>query len=434
MWQVSQRLIPYRAMSEVTSSPVTSRPTVIHWTALILLVISVGINYIDRSNLSVALTSIERDLSLNKWELGLLSAGFFWTYALCQIVAGPLIDRFNVNWVYAAGYFLWSLATAATGLANGFWMIFGLRLLIGAAESIAYPAYSKIISATFPETLRGTANSMIDAGSKLGPALGLLFGVKLVNLLTWRGMFIAIGLVSLLWLIPWMAIIRRLHVGKVEKIDVQPPRYLELAQKRPFWGTVLGLVGANYTWYFYLQWLPYYFENVRHYTHDRLAWFASMPLFLIAASSMLAGLAADTLIRRGGRSTMVRRGLITTGLALCCVLMFAAIEVSNEQWSVGLLSAACCALGLFSSNHWALTQTLSGPRAAGKWTGLENCFGNLAGGVCSTITGAVLHHGYSFFTAFAIACGFLIVGIIGFWFVIGNSPPVEWAGDEVLVG
>jgi MFS transporter, ACS family, D-galactonate transporter len=419
-------------MSEVTSTQVVSRPTVVHWTALVLLVISVGINYIDRGNLSVAATSIERDLSVNQWQLGLLSSGFFWTYALCQIVAGPLIDRFNVNWIYAAGYLIWSVATAATGWSNGFWMIFGFRLLIGIAESIAYPSYSKIISATFPETLRGTANSMIDAGSKLGPAFGVLFGVKLVNLLTWRGMFVAIGLVSLVWLIPWTAITPRLHVGKLEKSDVQPPSYLELATKRPFWGTVLGLFGANYTWYFILTWLPYYFEHVRNYTHDRLAWLASIPLFLIAASSMLSGLLADILIRRGGRPTLVRRRFITSGLSGCCVLMFAAIEVSNEQLSVGLLSAACCLLGLFSSNHWALTQTLSGTRAAGKWTGAENCFGNLAGGVGAAITGAVLHKGYSFFTAFAIVCGFLVVAIIGFWFVIGDAPPVRWGSDESL--
>ncbi len=395
-----------------------------------MLVISVGINYVDRGNIGVAGKSLERDLGLTQGQLGMLFSGFFWTYALFQLAVGPLIDRFNVNWVYAAGYLVWSAATAATGRANSFWLIFGLRLLIGAGESIAYPAYSKIISATFPETLRGTANAMIDAGSKLGPALGVVVGVKLVNSLTWRGMFEAIGLVSLIWLIPWTLLIPYLHVGKVEKSDIQPPTYLELVQKRPLWGTVLGLFGANYTWYFYLTWLPYYFEHVRHYTHDRLAWIASLPFFLIAASSMLAGLMADKLIRLGGRPTLVRRSFITTGLAACCLLMFAAIEVGNEQWSVGLLAAASCSLGLFSSNHWALTQTLAGRNGAGKWTGFENCFGNLAGALAASLTGAVLGMGYSFYVAFAIACGFLIVGIIGFWFVIGNTQTVVWASES----
>ncbi len=416
-----------------SSVDVTPKPTVMHWTALILLVISVGINYVDRGNISVAGKSLERDLGVSQGQLGVLFSGFFWTYALLQLAVGPLIDRFNVNWVYAGGYLIWSVATAATGRANSFWMILGLRLLIGAGESIAYPAYSKIISATFPETLRGTANAMIDAGSKLGPALGVFVGVKLVNSLSWRGMFVAIGLVSLLWLIPWTAIIPYLHVGKVEKGDIQPPTYLELVRKRPLWGTVLGLFGANYTWYFYLTWLPYYFEHVRHYTHDRLAWFASLPFFLIAISSMLCGLLADKLIRLGGRPTLVRRSLITVGLASCCVLMFAAIQVTSEEWSVRLLAAACCSLGLFSSNHWALTQTLAGPNGSAKWTGFENCFGNLAGALAASLTGLVLNVGYSFYVAFAIACGFLIVAIIGFWFVVGDTPGVRWASEAPLL-
>jgi len=88
-------------------------------------------------------------------------------------------------------------------LANSFAAILCLRLLLGAGESVAYPAYSKIIANTFPERLRGTANALIDAGSKMGPALGVLAGVKMVGWLSWRGMFVAIGGCSLLWLIPW---------------------------------------------------------------------------------------------------------------------------------------------------------------------------------------------------------------------------------------
>src|SRR6185312_14650843 len=154
------------------------KPSRLHWLALLLLTISVGINYLDRGNLSVALSHIQREIHLDQEHLGELSMAFFLTYALFQIVAGKLIDKFNVNWVYAAGYLLWSVATAATGFArdfhfaglaiDSFAIIFVLRLLLGTGESIAYPAYSKIISGCFPEGLRGTANAAIDAGSKIG--------------------------------------------------------------------------------------------------------------------------------------------------------------------------------------------------------------------------------------------------------------------------
>ena len=99
---------------------------------LTLLVVSVFINYIDRANLSIAAPLLKDELGISASQLGLLLSSFFWSYALFQIVSGWLVDRFNVNWIFAAGFVLWSAATAATGWAQGFTFLFGLRLLLGA--------------------------------------------------------------------------------------------------------------------------------------------------------------------------------------------------------------------------------------------------------------------------------------------------------------
>ena len=408
---------------------VALKPKAIHWTALVLLVISVCINYADRTNLSVAANNLQHDLHIGQQELGALLGGFFWTYGLFQLVAGKVIEKFNVLWVLAAGYFLWSAATAATGLGTGIASILAFRLVLGVGESIAYPAYSKIIAESFPEGLRGTANAMIDAGSKMGPAIGVLAGVTLVGLFGWRGMFLAVGMVSLLWLVPWTVVIPRLPLREVEALEPTPPTYVELLGKRAVWGTILGLVGANYTWYFYLNWLPYYFEHERHYSHEKLAVLGSVPFLASAIASMLAGLFADWLIRRGGAPTRVRQAVITIGLAGCCLLMAAAMAVP-PQFVLPLLTAAAALFGLFSSNHWALTQTLAGPQGAGKWTGLENCFGNVVGGVLAGwLPGFVVQVTHHFFYAFIIACVILLVSIAGFWFVIGKTTHVVWAAE-----
>ena len=152
----------------------------VRWSVLALLVVSIFINFIDRSNLSVAVTDIEKELSLDDRQAGLLLSGFFWTYALFQIAAGWLVDRYSAYWVYAAGFLLWSAATALTGFATGFAMLFALRLVLGAGESVAYPSYSRIISDDFPERRRGLANALLDAGSKAGPAVGTLLGGLIV--------------------------------------------------------------------------------------------------------------------------------------------------------------------------------------------------------------------------------------------------------------
>jgi ACS family D-galactonate transporter-like MFS transporter len=92
---------------------------------LALLVVSVFINYIDRGNLSIAAPMLKDELHLSAWQLGILLSSFFWTYASFQPVAGWLVDRFAVGWVMAGGFFLWSMATAATGLMHGFLLLLG---------------------------------------------------------------------------------------------------------------------------------------------------------------------------------------------------------------------------------------------------------------------------------------------------------------------
>src|SRR5271168_3569322 len=131
------------------------------WTILALLVISVTINYIDRGNLSIAASRLSAELQLDPEKIGLLLSSFFWTYAAMQIVSGWLIDRYSVYWIFAGGFFIWSAATALTGLAGGFITILALRLLLGIGESVAYPAYSKMIAQGIPSEHRGLANGLI---------------------------------------------------------------------------------------------------------------------------------------------------------------------------------------------------------------------------------------------------------------------------------
>lgn len=410
------------------------KPKSLHWIALLLLVASVSINYADRGNLGVAAKSIATELQVRPERLGILLGAFSLTYALCQIIAGKIIDRWNVNWVYGAAFLLWSTATGLTGLANTFSALLWLRLVLGASESVAYPAYSKMIVVSFPEQLRGTANSLIDAGSKIGPALGVLLGVKMIDWFSWRGMFLVMGVASLLWLIPWCAIASRLpgkrRTAASAALEGSAPSYHALLSKRELWGTALGLFGGNYAWFFFLYWLPYYLETERHYTRDRLAILGSLPFWAVAISSILSGLAADALIRRGRNPGSVRKVFVCSGLLGCCACMLPAVLIEREFLFNAVLILAFVFLGLWSSNNWALTQLLSGSRAAGKWTGLQNCIGNFAGLIGPYVSGVALQATHSFVAAFAIACAVLLVGVLGYWLVVGKPIEVSWRAES----
>ena len=405
----------------------------IEWWVLALLVISVCINYIDRSNLSIAGVQLAKDLKLQPYQLGILYSAFFWTYSSCQIFAGWLIDRYSVIWVFALGYLLWSGATFATGLLGGFTSLFLIRLLLGAGESVAYPAYSKILAASFPEKLRGTANGLIDVGCKLGPALGLLAGGTILAHFGWRALFLSIGLVSLLWLLPWCLLAPGLSQNTRSSRELPSPGYFEILRKRQAWGTILALFTANYGWYFLLTWLPSYLQMERHYTTEAMALFGSVPFFTVAAGALFAGTASDWFIRSGVSPNRIRKIFVSGGLIICGLLLMPATIAPNQVTALVLLSIATFFYGFFSGNHWGITQTLAGPEAAAKWTAVQNCLGNLAGVAAPAITGFIVQRTQSFYFAFLAVSLSLFVSALSYAVFIGRIERVSWRSEVTAV-
>jgi MFS transporter, ACS family, D-galactonate transporter len=393
---------------------------------LALLAISAFINYIDRSNLSVGAISIQGELGLTSEQLGRLLSAFFWTYALMQLsgLSGWLVDRFSVGWIYAIGFMVWTGATALTGVASGFAMFFVLRLALGAGESVAYPAYSRIL-ATYPERNRGLANALIDAGTKAGPALGTLLGGLLMAKYGWRAFFIGLGLGSLIWLIPWLFLMPRGEAAPARESDGTAPTIRDILRQRSAWFSFLGLFCSNYFWYFMVTWLPAYLEKERAFPKEKMAVLGSLAFLTVAVSTVFCGWLADRWISRGGTPTRVRKTFAGLGLTFSTIVLPVSL-LRDDVAAMTLLLMACAAYGIFSANLWAITQTLAGPRAAGKWTGLQNGVGNLAGVVAPWLTGWLVGLTGRFYPAFLVAALIALAGAAVFVFGIGPVAPVDF--------
>ncbi len=391
----------------------------------VLLSVSVLINYIDRGTLSIAAPVLKEDLHLSPSQLGILLSSFFWTYSTFQIVSGWLVDRFEVNWLLASGLMIWSIATLTTGLVHGFALLLSARLLLGIGESVAYPSYNKIIAKHFQASLRGRANGLISAGWAAGPALGTLVGGLLIERVGWRTFFVVMGTASALWLFPWIKWMPR-GQGLVTAKTGKPATILEILQQRSAWGTFAGLFCFNYLWYFLITWLPFYLVRQRNFSLQTMSLVSGAAFIALAISVVISGAAADRWVASGASPTTVLKVFCGTGLAFASLSFFTVFLVADHTIAMAILIFSCISLGLCSPNLWTMTQILAGTQTAGKWAGLENFCGNLAGIVAPIVVGVILQRTGQFFYAFAITAAVSLAGAASYIFLVAQVEPVKW--------
>jgi MFS family permease len=388
-----------------------------------MLAISVFLNYVDRGALSVAMPRMQGELGITSEQLGKLASAFFWTYALLQVPAGWLCERFNVKHVLTIGFASWTLATGLTAFANTFALLLVFRLILGIGESVAYPAYSQIIATRFPPEQRGFPNALIDAFSKFGPALSTLLGGLTVATFGWRALFLILGIGGALWLLPWMLWDSGAKFDRKEKPPAVPFR--RILGRVECWGTVFGLFAINYSWYFLIFWYPSFLVTERGFSEAQMAVVGQLPFWAMGAASFAAGVWSDRLIVGGRSATLVRKGFISGGLAgLSTFLLFATVPSTVAAVASVIVGAAF--LGLSTSNNWAVTQTIAGPGGASRWTGIQNCFGNFGGVVSPWLTGYIVDQTGSFYGAFAGAAAVAIAGALLYFFLVRKVEPIKW--------
>lgn len=397
------------------------------WIIVLLLTASVIINYVDRSNLSIAATVVQHHLGLSPLQIGTLLSAFFWTYALLQLcgLVGWLSDRFPVGWVMAGGYMVWSMATVVIGLTSSFRTMFLSLLLLGAGESVAYPCYSRMF-AELPQQQRGKANALIDAGTKLGPAAGAFVGGLLLVHVGWRMLFIALGLGGLLWLIPWLKAMPRDQI-RIQAADQKGhASFSRLFRLRCAWGTFVGHFCGNYFFYFLLTWLPIYLVHEQHMSIGSMSRLTSLLFLLIASSTVAAGWVSDRLISHGVSATRVRISIVVGGLGVASCLLGLVFVHKNPPLSLAILAVASVGYGAFASNHWAITQTLAGPVFAGRWSSLQNGVANLSGIVAPWTAGLIVQLNGSSRIAFVITGAIALAGALAWGLLVRRVEPVQW--------
>jgi predicted MFS family arabinose efflux permease len=249
-------------------------------------------------------------------------------------------------------------------------------------------------------------------------------GGMLVARFGWRSFFVALGLLSLIWLGPWIKYMPERSSASSVGVAGAPSLW-EFLRLQSAWGTCIGLLCFNYVNYFLITWLPYYLVRERHFSLRSMAKIGGAAYLLGACCGMASGWLSDRWVARGGTPTRVRKTFAAGGL-FCCGIFVGLAAVNGNVFCVAMLLLALIFFGVGSSNIWAITQILAGPQAAGRWTGFQNFIGNFAGMIGPAVTGVVLDRTGHLGWAFAITAAVALIGTTAWLFLVGPVVPVTW--------
>ncbi|MGY4493697.1 MFS transporter [Pseudomonas sp. TE3610] len=386
------------------------------WGVVVLLAFGLMIAWTDRSSMSAAIADPHfiSQFTLTPVDRGWLGSSVFWVYGILQLPMGWLVDRYGVKWPYAVCFFLWCLAAAATGLVHTLSALLVVRVIIGAAEAVVVPATYRYIANRFEEAQKGSALAIYAIGGKMGPALGAPLAAWLIAATSWKVMFIVTGLAGLVWLLPWLMMVRNDFPDRTELVERKqyaatvPLRNLLVSPV--VWGGLITNFCYAYFVFFCMTWMPAYLVEQRGLSLSQAGLYTAASFCGVAIAAGLSGWAADRLIMRGYDAVMVRKSFMVVGFIGGMTTLFGAYATTVSMalfWNVLSLTL----VGLVTTNNLALVKlTLIPKQATGLNTGLQQVATSLAGGVSASLSGWLLHIGHSYTLPMIAIFAFLFLG------------------------
>ena len=430
------------------SSPLQQRRWRIAW----LLGLGVLVNYFDRVNLSTSHAALISAFGMSDITFGYLSSAYNWTYALCQLPIGVLLDKFGVRRVGRISTFVWSIASFAAAVTPNVGGFFAARLLLGVGEAPTFPANAKAIGQWFPPNERSFATAIFDSAAKFASAIGVpLLGLALLEI-GWRWSFAVTGVISLFYFLLFFKVydsppsaiapdrsapetaaevdhakaqfqdderlsIETEHTGKAASLS-------DLLRQRKVLGLALGFGAYNYVFYLLLTWLPSYLSSALHVDLLHSFLYTGVPwLFATMTDLFLGGMLTDWLIQHGHNASRVRQIVLIGGTAFGLAILGAAYTHSAPLallWisvSIGGLAAA-------APVGWSIPSLIAPREDVGKVGGIVNFSNQISGILAPIVTGYIVYGLHSYAWAFRVSAIYLVIGIAGYILLLGKIEPM----------
>lgn len=391
-----------------------------------------AIAYLDRVNISIAGSLIQKEFGLDNLQLGWVFSSFVLGYALFQAPGGRLADRFGPRRILSLATVWWAVFTAVVavvpaGIPGVLAVLLAARFLLGVGEAMVFPASNRLVAGWIPSAERGLANGLIFAGVGAGAGITPPLITFILLHYGWRWSFwicAAIGLAAgLAWYViardrpeqhPWV------KPAEAEHIRAGLPKQAPLAGGEALpWGVILGsrnvwaltvsYFAFGYVSYIFFTWFFIYLNKVRGLDLKASAAFSMLPFLAMATFSPLGGYLSDRLTRRYGKR-IGRCGISAVCMAVAAGFIVLAMQARDGRLASIVLAGGAGALYLSTSSFWSVTADIGG-RSAGSVSGVMN-MGNQIGGTLTASLTPVLAQAFGWPSSFLAAAALCAVGAV----------------------
>ena len=430
----------------------------LRWWVVGLVALATVINYIDRQAITVLWPAQmandmfpDMDADGHKVILGVVSSVFIFAYAFGQAIFGKIFDWVGTRLGFALSIGIWSLATALHAFAKGVWTLSIFRALLGVAEAGAWPGAAKANAEWFPTKERAFAQGIFNSGAAVGGIIALPLIGYLSIFMDWKLVFIAIGALGLLWLMPWLVIVKappkhhswlseeeRQYIlsGQVAEdldgdgvADEYDPSTAELLSRKQSWGVIIASAAIDPIWWLFIVWIPTYLFEVHGYDVKALVGSGWIPFVGAMFGAWFGGLLAQALLSKGWSVDKTRKFVITLG---CLIMLPSLLAMSVAATPVLALTLMFIILFGFQTaigNVQTLPSDFLGRKAVGTLAGFAGMSAKLtAFGL--TLLVPFMTSGANYTSVFILGAILALTAIAAVWFLCGHIAPLKPRGSK----
>ncbi len=406
---------------------------------------ALAMSSVVRISLGIAAPTLMKEFDISPVTMGYVLSGWNWAYTACQLIIGPVVDRFGSWIVLGLGAGVWSLSTIALPLATTALALFLFRTVFGIGHSMLIPAQASTISKWFRSEQRSTALGFAFSGSQVGSAVGAAVCALLLVSFGWRSVFYWIGAANLLFAIIWILFHPDKKIGPqaklgpegetetVERVPIFALLFgtrgnslgVRLRNCRSAWGLAFGQMGYLYAYHVFISWIPSYLIMERNMSIQLTGIAASLPFVMGMAGTIGGGWLGDHLIRRGLNHTTARKTVVGIGMMVAMVMVIAAAYTPQTWLAVALLTLCMGSMRATTGSANAMPLDLAPSTSVASLVSIQNFGGNVGGLMAPIVTGYIFAATGSFTGALVTAGAVMMFGAVSYVFIVGKLPEEE---------